>query len=78
MICSDVIPKYFINSSALPDLPKVSFIPNLISVAGYSSVKTSEIAEPSPPIMLWSSIYINLFVSLAHFIIIFLSIGFIV
>ena len=51
-IFSAVIPKYFINSSALPDFPKVSFIPNLINFVGYSSVNTSEIAVPKPPIIL--------------------------
>ena len=60
---SAVIPKYFINSIALPDFPNVSFIPILINFVGHSSVKTSEIADPSPPIILWSSIEINFFVS---------------
>ena len=60
-----------------PDSPNLSFIPILISLAGYSSVSTSEIALPSPPIILWSSIETNFLVSFAHFIISSLSIGFI-
>ena len=75
---SAVILKYFINSSAFPDFPNVSGIPILISCLGYISVSTSEIALPNPPIVLWSSIDINFFVSLADFFIISLSIGFIV
>ena len=72
---SAVILKYFINSSAFPDFPNVSGIPILISGLGYISVSTSEIALPNPPIVLWSSIDINFFVSLADFFIISLSIG---
>ena len=47
-------------------------------VAGKFSESTSHTAVPRPPIMLWSSIVIILFVSFAHFIIISLSNGFIV
>ena len=49
---SAVNPKYFNRSSAFPDLPNVSLIPSFISLAGYSEIKTSAIAVPSPPITL--------------------------
>ena len=73
-----VIPKYSISFSAFPDFPNVSLIPNLSNFTGYSSTSTSAIAEPNPPIILWSSIDINFFVSFAHFTTSSLSIGFIV
>lgn len=46
IISSDVNLKCFNNSFAGPDFPNSSFIPILVSFAGYSSVRTSDIAVP--------------------------------
>ena len=78
IIASLSILKYFNNSSAFPDFPNVSSIPILSTFTGYDSDKTSHILLPKPPITLWSSTVIILFVSFAHFIISSLSIGLIV
>ena len=75
---SAVKPKLSNSSSALPDLTNVSLIPILVSLQGYSLVKTSEIADPRPLITLWSSTEISFLHSFAHLIIKSVSIGFIV